>query len=128
MNIEAQKLYEDMKTDLGKIVPDVELAIKAEIAVEINQLKKEKNAVILGHNYMELVLFYSIPDFKGDSLDLARKAAETDKDIFVFCGVRFMAETAKILSPEKTVILPDMDAGCSLEDSCPPDQFAAFRA
>ncbi len=77
MNPEAQKLYEEMKIHLGKVVPDFELAYKAEIAVEINALKKEKNAVILGHNYMEPVLFYSIPDFKGDSLDLSRKAAQT---------------------------------------------------
>src|SRR5258705_7282000 len=117
MNTEAQKLYEEMKADLGKLVPDVELAIKAEIAVEINQLKKEKNAVILGHNYMEPVLFYSIPDFKGDSLDLARKAAQTDKDVIVFCGVRFMAETAKILNPGKRVLLPSAVAGCSLAAS-----------
>ena len=75
MNAEVQALYADMKAHLGKLVPDVELAIKAEIALEINQLKREKNAVILGHNYMEPVLFYSIPDFKGDSLDLSRKAA-----------------------------------------------------
>ena len=67
-------------------------------------------------------------DFVGDSLDLSRKAQATDADVIAFCGVRFMAETAKILSPHKTVVLPDMDAGCSLEDSCPPEQFAAFRA
>ncbi|MGA7194522.1 MAG: quinolinate synthase NadA [Anaerolineales bacterium] len=117
MNPEAQKLYEEMKLHLANVVPDFELAYKAEIAVEINELKKQRNAVILGHNYMEPVLFYSVPDFKGDSLDLSRKAAETDKDVIVFCGVRFMAETAKILNPNKTVLLPAAKAGCSLAAS-----------
>ena len=95
----------------------MELRYKAEIAVEINELKKQKNAVILGHNYMEPALFHSIPDFTGDSLDLSRKAAQTDKDVIVFCGVRFMAETAKILNPTKTVLLPAAKAGCSLAES-----------
>ena len=117
MNPEAQALYEEMKLHLGQAVPDVELAYKAEIAVEIKALKKQRNAVILGHNYMEPVLFYSVPDFKGDSLDLARKAAATDKDVIVFCGVRFMAETAKILNPTRTVLLPALKAGCSLAAS-----------
>ena len=117
MNPEAQKLYEDMKLHLANVVPDFELAYKAEIAVEINELKKQRNAVILGHNYMEPVLFYSVPDFKGDSLDLSRKAAQTNKDVIVFCGVRFMAETAKILNPTKTVLLPATKAGCSLAAS-----------
>jgi len=127
MNSQAQELYEKMQVDLGKIVPDVELALKAEIAVEINQLKQEKNAVILGHNYMEPVLFYSIPDFKGDSLDLSRKAAETDKDVIVFCGVRFMAETAKILNPGKTVLLPAKRAGCSLAASITAEDVRALK-
>jgi quinolinate synthase len=127
MNAEAQTLYENMKRDLGKLVPDPELAIKAEIAVEINQLKHDKNAVILGHNYMEPVLFYSIPDFKGDSLDLSRKAAETDKDVIVFCGVRFMAETAKILNPTKTVLLPAKRAGCSLAASITAEDVRALK-
>ena len=95
----------------------MELKYKAELAYQINQLKKEKNAVILGHNYMEPALFHSIPDIAGDSLELARKAAETDKDIIVFCGVRFMAETAKILNPDKLVLLPAAKAGCSLAES-----------
>ena len=117
MTPEVQLMYEKMRSKLSHIVPDVELRYKAEIAVEINELKVQRNAVILGHNYMEPALFHSIPDFTGDSLDLSRKAAQTDKDVIVFCGVRFMAETAKILNPTKTVLLPSAKAGCSLAES-----------
>jgi quinolinate synthase len=113
----VDRLYLKLQQMLGDVVPDFELKIKAELAAEINQLKIQKNAVILGHNYMEPALFHSIPDYVGDSLDLARRAAATDKDISVFCGVRFMAETAKILNPTKTVLLPSEKAGCSLAAS-----------
>ena len=93
---------------------------------EIDRLRREKNAVILAHYYQEGEI-QDIADFVGDSLDLSRKAAATDADMIVFCGVRFMAEVAKIVSPEKTVVLPDAEAGCSLEESCQPAAFKAFR-
>lgn len=96
-----------------------------DIVAEIKRLREEKNAVILAH-YYQAAEIQDIADFVGDSLDLSRRAAETDADVIVFCGVRFMAEVAKILSPEKTVVLPDLKAGCSLEDSCPPDEFKKF--
>jgi quinolinate synthase len=121
-------MYEKMKAKLNRIVPDVELRYKAEIAVEINELKVQHNAVILGHNYMEPALFHSIPDFTGDSLDLSRKAAQTDKAVIVFCGVRFMAETAKILNPTKTVLLPAAKAGCSLAESITAADVRALKA
>ena len=93
---------------------------------EIKRLKKEKNAVILAHYYQEDAI-QDIADFVGDSLQLAQEAAKTDADIIVFAGVHFMAETAKILNPKKTVVLPDLHAGCSLADSCPPSEFKKFK-
>lgn len=128
MNPEVEQMYERLKARLGNIVPDVELRYKAEIAVEINALKQQRNAVILGHNYMEAALFNSVPDFTGDSLDLSRKAAQTDKDVIVFCGVKFMAETAKILNPTKTVLLPSEKAGCSLAASITAADVRALKA
>ncbi|WP_375164664.1 quinolinate synthase NadA [Temperatibacter marinus] len=97
-----------------------------DVVAEIKRLRDEKNAVILAHYYQDGAI-QDIADFVGDSLDLSKKAAETDADMIVFCGVRFMAEVAKILSPEKKVVLPDLEAGCSLEDSCPPAEFAEFK-
>jgi quinolinate synthase len=113
----AEQLYEELKARLERVVPDAELRLKSEVAWQINQLKAERNAVILGHNYMEPALFYSVPDITGDSLELCRRAAQTENDPIVFCGVRFMAETAKILNPDKTVLLPAKVAGCSLAES-----------
>jgi quinolinate synthase len=110
----VQQIYEDLNNKIGAYTPEPELWIKARLAHEINQLKGERNAIILGHNYMEPALFHTVPDIVGDSLYLSRMAAETDKDIIVFCGVRFMAETAKILNPNKTVLIPALPAGCSL--------------
>ena len=126
MNV--QDMLTRLQTKLGNLAPEFELHYKAELAVEILELKQQRNAVILGHNYMEPALFHSIPDFTGDSLDLSRKAATTDKDVIVFCGVRFMAETAKILNPTKTVLLPSEKAGCSLAASITAEDVRALKA
>jgi quinolinate synthase len=124
----AEELYADMKASLARVVPDFELREKAELAWEINRLKRERNAVILGHNYMEPALFHSVPDIKGDSLELCRQAARTEKDPIVFCGVRFMAETAKILNPDKLVLLPAKEAGCSLAASITAEDVRNLKA
>ncbi len=120
-------LYDQLHEKLHRVVPDVELRLKADIAQEVLDLKRERDAVILAHNYMEPALFYSVPDFQGDSLELSRKAADTDRDVIVFCGVRFMAETAKILSPDKTVLLPAEKAGCSLAASITAEDVRNLR-
>ena len=96
------------------------------LAREIFALKKQLHAVILAHNY-QVPEIQDVADFTGDSLGLSRQAAQTDAEVIVFCGVHFMAETAKILCPDKIVVLPDRNAGCSLEESCPADKLAALQ-
>lgn len=120
-------LFDHLKQKLNGIVPEFELEYKAKLAGEISLLKKEYNAVILGHNYMEPALFHSVPDYTGDSLELSRRAAEATSDVIVFCGVKFMAETAKILNPDKTVLLPSLRAGCSLAESITAEDIRQLR-
>ena len=120
MSIQAQsaaETYQKLLPKLNKLMPEFEIRAKADLAFEINQLKRERGAIILGHNYMEAALYNSVPDVVGDSLELSRQAARTEANPIVFCGVRFMAETAKILNPDKTVLLPAKKAGCSLAAS-----------
>jgi quinolinate synthase len=100
-------------------------AVATDIVEEILDLKERRNAVILAHNY-QVGPIQDLADFVGDSLGLSYKASETKADVIAFCGVHFMGETAKIINPTKTVVIPDMNAGCSLSDSCPPEDLAAF--
>src|SRR5471030_3293876 len=102
---------------VAKVIPEIEWPVHAPLIAEINRLKREKHAVILAHNYMTPEIFHCVSDFVGDSLALAREAARTDAKVIVQAGVHFMAETSKILCPDKTVLIPDVKAGCSLAAS-----------
>ena len=97
-----------------------------DLRAEIDRLRKDRNAIILAHYYQRPEI-QDLAEYLGDSLELSKKAATTEAEVIAFCGVKFMAETAKILAPQKIVVLPDLNAGCSLEDSCPPEKFAQFR-
>jgi quinolinate synthetase complex, A subunit len=116
-----------MSVDISKGYVDVPVNPSLNLSEEINKLKKEKNAIILAHYYQRDEM-QDIADYVGDSLALAQWAAKTDADIIVLCGVHFMGETAKILSPQKKVLVPDLNAGCSLADSCPAQEFSDFVA
>jgi quinolinate synthase len=107
----------DLYARVSHVMPEIEWSVHAPYIDAINKLKKQKNAVVLGHNYMTPEIFHCVSDFAGDSLQLAREAAKTDAKIIVQAGVHFMAETSKILSPDKTVLIPDLRAGCSLAAS-----------
>ena len=109
--------YQNLTVKMAGLLPEFEIEAKARVAAQIEVWKRERNALVLGHNYMEPALFHSVADVTGDSLELCRQAASTDKEVLVFCGVEFMAETAKIINPDKTVLIPSDRAGCSLASS-----------
>ena len=117
------QFYEHVKT----VIPDVEWPVHAPYVAAINELKKSRNAVILAHNYQTPEIFHCVADITGDSLALARKAVDTDADVIVLAGVHFMAETAKLLNPDKVVLIPDERAGCSLADSITAADIRAMR-
>jgi quinolinate synthase len=117
LSIEIRKTTDPIYQKVSKVIPEIEWAFHAPLIHKINMLKKEKNAVVLAHNYQTPEIFHGIADIAADSLALAVEAEKTNADIIVLCGVHFMAETAKLMNPNKKVLLPDMGAGCSLASS-----------
>jgi len=117
LNTEIKKITDPIYQKISKVIPEIEWAFHAPLIHKINILKKEKNAVVLAHNYQTPEIFHGIADIAADSLALAVEAKKTDADIIVLCGVHFMAETAKLMNPNKKILLPDMGAGCSLAES-----------
>ncbi|MGH6775115.1 quinolinate synthase NadA [Brucella tritici] len=122
-HVSVSQLYDRV----AKVLPKAEWLVFEDDVAAILELKKKRNAVILAHNYQTPEIFHCVADIVGDSLALARKAAEVDADVIVLAGVHFMAETAKLLNPSKTVLIPDMAAGCSLADSITPEDVALLR-
>ena len=117
LSIEIRKTTDPIYQKISKVIPEIEWAFHAPLIHKINMLKKEKNAVVLAHNYQTPEIFHGIADIAADSLALAVEAEKTNADIIVLCGVHFMAETAKLMNPNKKVLLPDMGAGCSVASS-----------
>ena len=119
----TRPIYEKLRG----VLPEIEWSVHAPYVAVINELKRERNAVILAHNYQTPEIYHGVADITGDSLALARQAAKTNADVILLCGVHFMAETAKLLSPEKTVLIPDLEAGCSLASSITADDVRLLR-
>ena len=117
LNTEIKKATDPIYKKISKVLPEIEWSVHAPYIFKINKLKKEKNAVVLAHNYQTPEIYHGVSDFSADSLALAIEATKTKADIIIMCGVHFMAETAKLMCPEKKVFLPDMSAGCSLSSS-----------
>jgi len=117
LNTEIKKATDPIYQKVSKVIPEIEWAFHAPLIHKINMLKKEKNAVVLAHNYQTPEIYHGIADISADSLSLAVEASRTEADIIILCGVHFMAETAKLMNPQKKVLLPDMGAGCSLAES-----------
>lgn len=127
-SVSLAESMDDTYRKMDRVVTPPDWVIYAPYVKAINEVKKKRNAVILGHNYMTPEIYHGVSDFVGDSLQIAMKAQEVDADVIVQAGVHFMAETSKILSPEKTVLMPDMDAGCSLAESITADGIEEMRA